>query len=135
MKSIGIPTAATRKFFTTIDKAIGSSIELRSKKTLIEEFIERINASSSVQEDWQNYVREKKASDLADIITKENLKPEPAEKFMDNAFRDGTLKTTGTDIDRILPPISRFGGGNRESVKKRVIDKLRAFFEKYLGIV
>ena len=124
-----------KEILTTIDKAIGSSIELRSKKTLIEEFIERINASSSVQEDWQHYVREKKEADLSDIIAKENLKPEPAETFMNNAFRDGTLKTTGTDIDRLLPPMSRFGGGNRESVKKRVIDKLRAFFEKYLGIV
>lgn len=124
-----------KEILTTIDKAIGSSMELRSKKTLIEEFIERINASSSVQEDWQKYVQEKKESDLSDIITQENLKPEPAETFMDNAFRDGTLKTTGTDIDRILPPMSRFGGGNRESVKKRVIDKLRAFFEKYVGIV
>ena len=124
-----------KEILTTIDKAIGSSIELRSKKTLIEEFIERINASSSVQEDWQKYVREKKESDLSDIIAGERLKPEYTETFMNNAFRDGTLKTTGTDIDQILPPMSRFGGGNRESVKQRVIDKLRAFFEKYLGLV
>ena len=124
-----------KEILTTIDKAIGSSIELRSKKTLIEEFIERINASSSVQEEWQKYVREKKESDLAGIIAEERLRPERAETFMDNAFRDGALKTTGTDIDGILPPMSRFGGGNRESVKKRVIDKLRAFFEKYFGLV
>ena len=124
-----------KEILATIDRAIGSSLELRSKKTLIEAFIERVNASSAIQEDWQNYVQEKKTSDLADIIATERLKPDNTEQFMNNAFRDGTFKTTGTDIDQILPPMSRFGGGNRESVKRRVIDRLRAFFEKYFGIV
>ena len=32
-----------------------------------------------------------------------------------------------------MPPISRFGGG-RLKKKQEVIDKLRAFFEKYNGI-
>ncbi len=55
---------------------------------------------------------------------------------MSNAFRDGVLKTTGTDVDRILPPVSRFGGGgSRDKKKKTVIEKLKAFFEKYFGLV
>ena len=45
------------------------------------------------------------------------------------------LKTTGTDIDKILPPVSRFGGGNRAEKKQGIIDKLMVFFEKYLGLV
>ena len=53
----------------------------------------------------------------------------------DNSFRDGALKTTGTDIDRILPPASRFGGGNRQERKRGVIVKLLGFFEKYSGLV
>lgn len=32
---------------------------------------------------------------------------------MENAFRDGEIKTSGTDIDKLMPPISRFGGGGR----------------------
>ena len=31
-------------------------------------------------------------------------------------------------------PVSRFGGGNREKKKLGIIDKLKAFFEKYFGI-
>ena len=52
---------------------------------------------------------------------------------MANAFRDGAIRTTGTDIDKILPAMSRFGGGNRQE-KKTVIEKLKGFFEKYVGV-
>lgn len=51
------------------------------------------------------------------------------------AFRDEMLKTTGADIDKILPPISRFGGGGRAEKKQGVIEKLLKFFGKYFGIV
>ena len=62
------------------------------------------------------------------------LKPAEAQRFVANAFRDGALKTTGTDIDQILPPVSRFGGGNRTEKKKTIIQRLAQFFEKYFGI-
>ena len=31
--------------------------------------------------------------------------------------------------------MSRFGGGNRTEKKKTVIEKIKAFFEKYFGLV
>jgi len=62
------------------------------------------------------------------------LKDEETRRFVENSFRDGTLKTTGTDIDKILPPASRFGGGNRTVKKQGIIAKLAAFFEKYFGV-
>ena len=58
----------------------------------------------------------------------------PGGKAVD-AFRDGEVKTTGTDIDKIMPPVSRFGGSGRAAKKQTVIEKLKAFFEKYFGIV
>lgn len=54
--------------------------------------------------------------------------------IIDNSLRDGTLKTTGTDFDKILPPVSRFGGGNRVEKKRNVNVQLSKFFEKYLGV-
>ena len=33
-----------------------------------------------------------------------------------------------------MPPVSRFGGGGRTQKKKGVIEKLKAFFEKYFGL-
>ena len=77
---------------------------------------------------------EQKQQEREQIIAEEKLKPAEAQRFVANAFRDGALKTTGTDIDQILPPVSRFGGGNRTEKKKTIIQRLAQFFEKYFGI-
>lgn len=123
-----------KTILTTIDKAINSSIELRSKKELIERFIEQVNVSTKVDEDWRKFLHERKEADISAIIEEEKLKPEETRRFIDNAFRDGTLKTTGTAIDKIMPPVSRFGGG-RAAKKQGIIEKLMVFFEKYLGLI
>jgi type I restriction enzyme R subunit len=123
-----------KTILTTIDKAINSSIELRSKKELIERFIEQVNVSTKVDEDWRKFLHERKEADITAIIEEEKLKPEETRRFIDNAFRDGMLKTTGTAIDKIMPPVSRFGGG-RAAKKQGIIEKLMLFFEKYLGLV
>lgn len=118
----------------TIDRAIDSSIKLRSKKDLIHGFISTVNAATDVDRDWQSYVQQQKQQELEQIIAEEKLKPAEAQRFVANAFRDGAFKTTGTDIDQILPPVSRFGGGNRTEKKKTIIQRLAQFFEKYFGI-
>ena len=118
----------------TIDRAIDSSIQLRSKKDLIHGFINTVNAATDVDRDWQSYVQQQKQQELEQIIAEEKLKPAEAQRFVASAFRDGALKTTGTDIDQILPPVSRFGGGNRTEKKKTIIQRLAQFFEKYFGI-
>ena len=94
-----------------------------------------VNADTDVDEAWEAYVKQRKQDDLNENITSENLKADETDKFMTNAFRDGAIRTTGTDIDKILPAMSRFGGGNRQEKKKTVIEKLKAFFEKYFGVV
>ncbi len=124
-----------KEILVAIDKAIKSSLQLRSKKELIENFIDTINASTDVNTDWQRFVREQRETDIQALIQEERLKPEETRKFVENAFRDGALKTTGTDVDRLMPPVSRFGGSSRNQKKQTVIGKLKAFFEKYFGLV
>jgi type I restriction enzyme R subunit len=124
-----------KNILISIDKAINSSLQLRSKKELIENFIHTVNASTVVDEDWRKFVIEQKEADLNTLIEEEKLKQEETRKFINNSFRDGSLKTTGTDIDRIMPPVSRFGGGNRVVKKQGIIEKLMLFFEKYFGLV
>ena len=123
-----------KEILIDIKKAINSSIELRSKKELIEGFIDRVNSSKNITDDFKKFVREEKEKDLEKVIEEEKLKPEETKKFIDNSLRDGILKTTGTDIDKLLPPVSRFGGGNRAEKKLGVIEKLKGFFDKYLGL-
>ena len=124
-----------KEILVSIDKAIRSSLQLRSKKELIENFIETINNSTDVNSDWQEFVRKQRETDIRALIVEEKLKPEATEKFVNNSFRDGVLKTNGTEIDNILPPISRFGGGGaRDRKKQTVVEKLKKYFEKYRGL-
>jgi type I restriction enzyme R subunit len=124
-----------KEILIAIDRAIKSSIELRSKKELIDGFISTINAQTDVHNDWKKFVLQQKETDLTALITEEKLKEDETRKYIENAFRDGNVKTTGTDIDKLMPPVSRFGGGNRAAKKQSIIEKIQAFFEKYFGIV
>lgn len=93
-----------------------------------------INDVEDVMTEWHNYVAEKREEELVQIIKEEKLKELETRKFIENAFCDGEIKTTGTDIDRLMPPISRFGGGDRTTKKQGVIEKFKSFFEKFFGV-
>ena len=123
-----------KEVLITIKKAIDASPELRSKKQLIESFIAGINEVDDVLIEWQDYVVQQREKDLEFLIESERLKENETRKFLENAFRDGEIKTTGTDIDKLLPPVSRFGGGDRAEMKKGVIERLMAYFEKFYGM-
>ena len=131
-----------KQVLVTIRKAVDASPQLRSKKQLIESFLARVeglemdgaNADTDVMKTWEEHVAGQREADLQRIISEERLKPTETRYFIVNAFRDGEIHTAGTDIDRILPPVSRFGGSGRAKKKQGVIEKLRTFFDKYSGI-
>ena len=118
----------------SIEKAINASIQLRSKKLLIDSFIASINATTDVQTAWPAFVLAEKERDLTHLIASEGLKDAETRQLVEYAFRDGVLRTSGTDFDGILPAMSRFGGA-REAKKQHVEAVLTAFFEKYAGLV
>lgn len=122
------------EILVSINKAIHSSPELRSKKKLIDNFIASLNEVDDVMNEWNEYVAKEREQDLENIIHEEGLKKEETREFIENAFRDGEVKTTGTAIDKLMPPISRFGHSKRPEKKQKIIDRLNAFFEKYFGI-
>lgn len=123
-----------KEILVTIKKAVDASPELRSKKQLIELFIARVNEVEDVVSGWNEYVAEQREKDLEQIIKEEQLKPDETRAFLDATFRDGEVKTVGTDIDKIMPAMSRFGGGGRDQKKLTIIEKLQKFFEKYFGV-
>ena len=123
-----------KEVLITIRKAVDASPELRSKKALIETFIAGINDVDDVMLEWRAFVAEEKERQLSAIIREENLKDAETRKFIEASFRDGSVKTSGTAIDKLLPPMSRFDGGNRAEKKQGVIDKLKTFFERFFGI-
>ena len=118
-----------------ITRAVNASPTLRSKKDLIEDFVESVSADGAVDAEWQAFVAARREAELDAIIDEERLRPAPARAFMDAAFRDGAISASGTAITKVLPPTSRFApdGGHAEK-KQRVLDKLGAFFERFLGL-
>ena len=123
-----------KEILVTIRKAVDASPELRSKKKLIENFIAGVNDVEDVMDEWNTYVSKQREADLQQLIQEEKLKPEETRRFLETSFREGEVKTIGTDIDKLMPPVSRFGGGKRAKKKMTIIEKLKAFFEKYFGI-
>jgi type I restriction enzyme R subunit len=119
----------------TISKAIDSSVELRNKKDLIEKFILSLTPGADVSDDWQSFIEEQKIEELDQIIAEENLDKDETYKFINNAFRDGYVQTTGTGLAKILPPVSRFTpSGERTQKRETVIEKIKAFFNRFWDI-
>ena len=118
-----------------INRSVDSSPTLRNKKDLILDFVDRVSASGEIDAEWRAYVDAQRSAELDAIITEENLKAEETRAFIDHAFRDGSIPSTGTAITKILPPASRFsaGGGHGEK-KQRVLVRLGEFFERFFGL-
>ena len=124
-----------KEIVISISKAIDSSVELRNKKELIEQFIESLTPTTNVDDDWHTFVDEKKLEELDSIIAEENLDKDETYKFLNNAFRDGFVQNTGTAISKVLPPVSRFSPtGERTKKRETVLERLGAFFNKFWDI-
>ena len=124
-----------REILVDINKAIDSSVELRNKKDLINQFITSLDAHSVVDDDWKRFVEGKKVEELEQIITSENLDHDATYTFVKNAFRDGNVAITGTAITNVLPPVSRFSEtGERTKKRENVLSKLTHFFERFFDI-
>jgi type I restriction enzyme R subunit len=118
-----------------ITRAIDASPSLRNKKDLIEAFVDRVSATGAIDEEWTTYVAARRAAELDKIIEDEGLRADETREFVERAFRDGSIQSSGTAITRVLPPVSRFSadGGHGET-KQRVLAKLGEFFERFFGL-
>jgi type I restriction enzyme R subunit len=126
-----------KEIVVSIRKAVDSSMELRNKKDLIEQFIRLLSVvkTTNVDKDWQAFVEAKKKEELDHIIDEEGLSRNETYRFIDNAFRDGFIQTTGTAIGKVLPPVSRFTPtGDRTKKRETVLEKLTAYFKKFWDI-
>ena len=119
-----------------IKKSIDASMELRSKKDLIMDFITRLNPQSIVDTEWEEFVEERKVKELEVIIENENLNKEATYKFIENAFKDGYISDSGIAITEVMQQsTSRFSeGGKYDEKKHHIIEKLRKFFERFFNI-
>jgi type I restriction enzyme R subunit len=132
-KNGGVP--ANKELREEVMRAVESSYSLRSKKDLIETFINNLTLVGDVDSSWRDFVESQKEVELEKIILDENLKPAETREFVTQAFRDGAVQTAGTAIAGILPPISKFSPTGENALKKqKVIDRLVEFLDRFLGI-
>ena len=116
-------------------RAVDSSYTLRSKRDLIEAFINSLNLESDVDNNWRDFIQAQREKELEALILEERLNPAETRTFVERSFRDGVVKTSGTAITKVLPPVSRFSPDSQHGAKKQtVIEKLEAFFERYFGL-
>lgn len=119
-----------------ISRAIDSSPTLRNKKDLIENFVDTVSLEGSLEDEWTAYLEAQREKELGEIIAAENLRPEETAQFIDAAFREGSIRASGTAITKVLPPVSRFSKEkNHGEKKRRVVQKLGEFFERFFGLV
>jgi type I restriction enzyme R subunit len=119
----------------SIDRAIESSPTLRNKKDLIQQFVDSLSITSDVEMEWREFVSARRDHELNKIIEDEGLDSDATRLFIEAAFRDGAIQPTGTAVTKILPPVSRFSVSGAHAVKKQtVLEKLSAFFERFIGI-
>lgn len=119
-----------------IERAIGASYELRNKKDLIEAFIDSLDSSNDVTADWEKYLADAKERELSAIIEEEALDDAATREFMANAFVDGSVPESGTEVANLMTKKpSRFAPANAYAdMKARVLDRLKGFFDRFNGL-
>jgi len=124
-----------KDILAAINRAVSSSISLRNKKDLIDQFVASLTVSGDVDASWKRFTETKKREELDSIISEENLNPEETYRYIESAFRDGAIQESGTAITTILPPVSRFTtDGSHGAKKQTVIEKLNAYFARFFGM-
>ena len=127
-----------KEIVSDIERAITASLALRDKRDLIEDFVARMSAGEDAAERWQEFVRERMLEELGLIVNEFNLKPEATTNLMRLSFAEGGVSETGTDVNDVMPPLSRFarrrGGDGRAGLKARVLERLKAYYERFCDI-
>ena len=147
-----------KNVLASIKVAIDASPQLRSKKKLIEGFIAQLNEKEleklvnyggtttvydsngnkvSIVDCWSEYVEKKYNHDLAQLVQSEGLNDDLTRKFMEKSFSAGEVSELGTDINDLMPRMSRFGAAAqaRAEKKSRIVESMRKLFNEFVGLV
>ena len=127
-----------KELIAKIQSSINASPDLRDKKELILNFINKVSPEKGeIEDQWLSYISQEKENELKTIIAQEKLKEKPTRAFIEQAFKDGHLSGMGTAIKDIMPNIGLFGKAKnlRAQTKERIMESLKAFFNRYYNII
>lgn len=135
VKELQVSGGENKEILAQINRTVASSFSLRSKKDLIEKFVASVNNQTDVVSHWRNFIEGERKAELEEIIASEGLNETETLEFMAKALSDGQLKTAGTAVVKLLPARNMFSAGAEHSIQKAfVIDKLKAFFERFSNL-
>lgn len=120
-----------------IQSAISSNVSLRSKKELIEGFYQSLNiGEKDIPEKWVRYVEDSRERELDALIDNEPLlrDKDRVKEFVYNSFKNGYIKTYGSQFSDLLSGISLFDKKRNEKID-RVRLSLEKYFEKYKNLL
>lgn len=119
-----------------IERAISATPDLRNKRDLINAFIDSLDRSEDVQGDWLKFLAEAKERELSSVIEEEQLDSDATRALMERAFVEGGVPEVGTDVVALMKrPPSRFAPSGDYSAKvASVLDRLKAFFDRFNGL-
>mgnify|MGYP001023171485 FL=1 len=121
-----------------IRRIIRSSIEHRAKEELMVSFIQQLDLKGLTDQatllaDFYHYAQECQRIELATLIAEEDLKEEAAKRYILHSLLRGYASENGTDLHKTLPKMSPINP-NYLPTKERVLQRIRAFVDKYKGI-
>ncbi|NRD21525.1 type I restriction endonuclease subunit R [Winogradskyella eckloniae] len=116
-----------------IDLIAGES-ELRSKRVLIEKFIQnnlpKINDSEAIEDEFKNYWQEETKKALQDLSTAEALKPDKVEDIINDFLFTGRMATEDEVIEALEKQPSVL---QRESISTRITEKIKDFVKTFIN--
>ncbi|MFV0379767.1 MAG: type I restriction endonuclease subunit R, partial [Anaerorhabdus sp.] len=120
-----------------VKRTIRSNMDLREKEDLIINYLENYETdkSSSFEElidSFYTYAKNKKFDSINKLITDERLK-DNAKNFIERSISKGNVSNVGTELNEILPPLSR-KSGEKEKKKSEVLEKIDKIIQEYKGI-
>lgn len=121
-----------------IRRIIRSSIEHRAKEELMVSFIQQLDLKGLTDQatllaDFYHYAQECQRRELATLIAEENLQEEAAKRYIQHSLIRGYASENGTDLHKTLPKMGILNP-NYLPKKSRVLERIRAFVDKYKGI-
>jgi len=121
-----------------IRRIIRSSIEHRAKEELMVSFIQQLDLKGLTDQatllaDFYHYAQECQRRELATLIAEENLQEEAAKRYIQHSLIRGYASENGTDLHKTLPKMGILTP-NYLPKKSRVLERIRAFVDKYKGI-
>ena len=126
------------KLIAEIRRIIRSSIEHRAKEELMVSFIQQLDLKGLTDQatllaDFYHYAQECQRIELAALIAEEDLQEEAAKRYILHSLIRGYASENGTDLHKTLPKMGILNP-NYLPKKRRVLERIRAFVDKYKGI-